>query len=159
MGLKTRLGAGAIGLAVVALGLAILVLVLAGRLGDFNPVLRPGCEFKPAPDPTWPPPAAVVGGVIAFALGRGLAYARERRPPAPPPPRWTELLVQGVLVLFLGAVAGLLLYETVALADTSAHAPITWYVRCAASVWPLPAFGATAVVCFLLGHWLWYARR
>ena len=159
MGLRSRVAAGVIGLLVAAAGLALLGLVLLGRLRDFNPMLALGCAAKPVPDPTWPPPAIVVACLLAFGVGRTIAYARERRnQPGPPPPAAARVVVQAVLVGFLGLVAGLLYYETVALSDTSVHAPITWYVRCAASVAPGWALLGATVTSLLAGHWLWYAR-
>jgi hypothetical protein len=67
--------------------------------------------------------------------------------------------VQAGLVVFLLLGAVLLAYETLALGDTSNHAPITYYIRCSYAVEkPATVVGALAV-SFILGHWLWSPRR
>ncbi|HVD02319.1 MAG TPA: hypothetical protein VNG93_14450 [Candidatus Dormibacteraeota bacterium] len=67
-----------------------------------------------------------------------------------------RLAVQLALVLFLGLSVWLLAYEALALADTSANWPITYYVRCFthANAWAA-GIGALAI-CTLLGQWVWY---
>lgn len=160
MGLKTRLAGAGIGLFVAAAGLGLAVLWLLGRLRDYNPILRAGCESKPQPDPTWPPPLIILAALTFFAAGAGLSVLQQRRGRRPvEPPRWTRLLVQGVLAAFLALVAGLLLYETLALAPGSRLAPITYYVRCAQSAAPLWTLAGAAAASGLAGHWLWYLRR
>jgi fructose-specific phosphotransferase system IIC component len=67
--------------------------------------------------------------------------------------------VQTGLVLFLLLGAVLLAYETIALADTSKHAPITYYIRCSYVVEKPATFIGAIVVSFILGHWLWSPRR
>jgi hypothetical protein len=59
--------------------------------------------------------------------------------------------------LLLGAV--LLAYETLALGDTSAHAPITYYIRCAYAVEKPATIAGVVAVSFILGHWFWSPRR
>lgn len=75
--------------------------------------------------------------------------------------RWRSpaLWVQVGLVVFLLLGAVLLGYETIALADTSLHAPITYYVRCSYAVEKPATFIGALVVSFILGHWLWSPRR
>jgi hypothetical protein len=46
------------------------------------------------------------------------------------------------------------LRETIALADTSEHAPITYYIRCSHAVEKPATFIAALVMSFILGHWL-----
>ena len=67
--------------------------------------------------------------------------------------------VQAVLVFFLLLGAVLLGYETIALSDSSAHAPITFYIRCAYAVEKPATFAGVLAVSFILGHWLWSPRR
>jgi hypothetical protein len=75
--------------------------------------------------------------------------------------RWRSpaIWVQAGLVVFLFLGALLLGYETIALADTSEHAPITYYIRCSYAVEKPATFIATLVMSFILGHWLWSPRR
>jgi hypothetical protein len=68
-------------------------------------------------------------------------------------------LVLAALTFFLLLVAALLAYETFALANFDRFWPITFYVRCAAEVAPLPTVAGASVICFLLGQWLWYPER
>jgi fructose-specific phosphotransferase system IIC component len=67
--------------------------------------------------------------------------------------------VQAGLVLFLLLGAVLLGYETIALGDTSVHAPITYYVRCSFAVAKPATYLGAIVMSFILGHWLWSPRR
>jgi fructose-specific phosphotransferase system IIC component len=67
--------------------------------------------------------------------------------------------VQMGLVVFLLLGAVLLGYETIALGDTSKHAPITFYIRCSYAVERPATFIGALVVTFILGHWLWSPRR
>lgn len=67
--------------------------------------------------------------------------------------------VQAGLVVFLLLGAILLGYETIALGDTSAHAPITYYIRCSYVVEKPATIAGVLVVSFVLGHWLWSPRR
>ena len=67
--------------------------------------------------------------------------------------------VQAGLVIFLLLGAVLLGYETLALANTSAHAPITYYIRCSYAVEKPATIGGTLALSFILGHWLWSPRR
>ena len=67
--------------------------------------------------------------------------------------------VQVGLVVFLLLGAVLLAYETIALADTNAHAPITYYIRCSYQVEKPATFIGSIVMSFILGHWLWSPRR
>lgn len=67
--------------------------------------------------------------------------------------------VQMGLVVFLLLGAVLLGYETIALGDTSKHAPITFYIRCSYAVEKPATFIGALVVTFILGHWLWSPRR
>ena len=77
------------------------------------------------------------------------------------PRRWPHpaIWVQAGLVVFLLLGAVLLGYETIALADTSQHAPITFYIRCSYAVARPATFSGALVVSFILGHWLWSPRR
>jgi len=93
---------------------------------------------------------------LSFLGGHLLGYVRESRDgpfldqPRGRPAFWLQLL----LPLFLTLVAGLIFYEAWALADP-ARWPITFYIRCAASVAPGQTLGASCVVCGLFGHWFW----
>ena len=62
--------------------------------------------------------------------------------------------VQAGLVIFL-----LLGYETIALGDTSEHAPISFYIRCSYAVEKQATIAGVLAVSFILGHWLWSPRR
>lgn len=77
------------------------------------------------------------------------------RPRLHNPAMWIQIGL--VLFLLLGAV--LLGYETIALGDTSEHAPITYYIRCSYAVEKPATFIGALVVSFILGHWLWSPRR
>jgi hypothetical protein len=69
--------------------------------------------------------------------------------------RTVRVMVQLGLLAFLGIAAGLLSYETWAVADPVRDWPITWYMRCYAHLQPgWTALGA-AGFCFLIGEWLW----
>jgi hypothetical protein len=78
-----------------------------------------------------------------------------------PPPRLRHpaIWVQAGLVIFLLLGAMLLGYETMALGDTSAHAPITFYIRCSYAVEKPATIAGVLAVSFILGHWLWSPRR
>lgn len=98
---------------------------------------------------------------VSFLGGHLLGYLRESRPllllPGQPrgrPAFWLQLL----LPAFLTVVAALLLYEAWALADPTRW-PITYYVRCATIVAPVPSVAAACAVCALLGHWFWAPRE
>ena len=67
--------------------------------------------------------------------------------------------VQAGLVIFLLLGAVLLGYETLALGETGAHAPITFYIRCSFAVEKPATFAGVLAVSFILGHWLWSPRR
>jgi hypothetical protein len=73
-----------------------------------------------------------------------------------PPPRLRHpaIWVQAGLVISV-----LLGYETMALGDTSAHAPITFYIRCSYAVEKPATIAGVLAVSFILGHWLWSPRR
>jgi fructose-specific phosphotransferase system IIC component len=73
--------------------------------------------------------------------------------------RKPAIWVQVGLVVFLLLGAVLLGYETIALGDTSKHAPITYYIRCSYAVERPATFVGALVVSFVLGHWLWSPRR
>jgi hypothetical protein len=75
--------------------------------------------------------------------------------------RWRNpaIWVQAGLVVFLLLGAVLLGYETVALGDTSRHAPITFYIRCSYAVEKPATVVAALVLSFIAGHWLWGPRR
>jgi hypothetical protein len=73
--------------------------------------------------------------------------------------RHPAIWVQAGLVIFLLLGAVLLGYETVALGDTGAHAPITFYIRCSYAVEKPATIAAVLAVSFILGHWLWSPRR
>jgi fructose-specific phosphotransferase system IIC component len=75
--------------------------------------------------------------------------------------RWRNpaVWVQVGLVVFLLLGAVLLGYETIALGDSSKHAPITFYIRCSYAVEKPATFVGAVVVSFILGHWLWSPRR
>jgi fructose-specific phosphotransferase system IIC component len=73
--------------------------------------------------------------------------------------RSPAIWVQAGLVVFLLLGAVLLGYETIALADTSEHAPITYYIRCSYAVEKPATFVGALVLSFIVGHWLWSPRR
>jgi hypothetical protein len=73
--------------------------------------------------------------------------------------RSPAIWVQAGLVLFLLLGAVLLGYETIALSDTSQHAPITYYIRCAYAVEKPATVAGVVAVSFILGHWFWSPRR
>jgi hypothetical protein len=65
--------------------------------------------------------------------------------------------VQLALVLFLALSVGLLAYEALALADTHANWPITYYVRCFTHTNAWAAGIGALAICTLLGQWVWYS--
>ena len=73
--------------------------------------------------------------------------------------RSPAIWVQAGLVVFLLLGAVLLGYETIALGDTSVHAPITYYIRCSYAVAKPATFVGALVLSFIFGHWLWSPRR
>ena len=73
--------------------------------------------------------------------------------------RTARLVVQSALVLFLLLSVALLAYEALALADTSANWPITYYVRCFAHANAWAAGIGALAICSLLGQWVWYPAR
>jgi fructose-specific phosphotransferase system IIC component len=75
--------------------------------------------------------------------------------------RWRNpaIWVQVGLVVFLLIAAVLLGYETIALADSSKHAPITFYIRCSYAGEKPATFIVAVVLIFIAGHWLWSPRR
>jgi hypothetical protein len=92
---------------------------------------------------------------LSFVGGHLLGYVRLGSRPLPGPPSghpalWLQLL----LPAFLTVVAGLLLYEAWSLADP-ARWPITYFVRCATIVAPIPSIAVGCFICALIGHWLW----
>lgn len=110
-----------------------------------------------------PPAVMVATCVAAFGLGRlaGLLTPVATARLASWPPSRTPGMVatQLLLVAFLGLVAALLAYETVALANPTRLWPITFYVRCAEVVAPGRTLIGAAAVSFVLGHWLWFPPR
>jgi hypothetical protein len=69
------------------------------------------------------------------------------------------LIIHGVLVLVLGLVTSLLVYETIALSATDINWPITYSVRCFVSSNLVAAAVGAAAFCFLLGHLIWYPEE
>ena len=95
----------------------------------------------------------VLGGWLeADAVPRGVdeGLAASRR---------AKLVVQGLLVVFLGLLVVLLVYEAIALADAGANWPITYYVRCFANTNGWAAGVGAFAMCLLLGQWAWYPQR
>jgi hypothetical protein len=67
------------------------------------------------------------------------------------------LIIQGLLLLFLLEVAGLLTIEAVTL-QTGVW-PITYYVRCAYDAAGYQSMLAAAAILFLVGRWFWLPAR
>jgi sterol desaturase/sphingolipid hydroxylase (fatty acid hydroxylase superfamily) len=150
--------------------LGLLLVAAAGSAGALVWVTVAGIALRAAPCPHDPPlrigqvkePLLIVAGCLAFfLLGHGLARlqgfdfpaARSRRSRR----RARVIFVQSVLTAFLLLVAGLLAFETYALAV--GIWPITYYVRCSDEIAAWAAVPAAAVASFLLGRWLWYPYR
>jgi len=95
---------------------------------------------------------------VSFLAGHLLGRVRESR--GGPLPRqqagrsafWVGLLVPMLLTL----LPGLLFYEAWALTDP-ARFTITYYVRCASIVAPVPTLATACIICGLMGHWFWPA--
>lgn len=146
-------------LSLIGLALWVLVASLA--------VQGTPCHNPPHRVGQWPPLLIVAMCAGAFALGRLAGYWRDPagRVAAGAGPSWSRrrvrvaVVVQSALAGFLLLVAILLAYETYSLAQPERLWPITYYVRCANEIATLPTAGGAAVICFLLGHWLWYPRR
>ena len=73
-------------------------------------------------------------------------------------PRKNEaLLIQGLLLVFLIEVFGLLTIEMLTLANNVW--PITYYVRCAYNAAGTQSMLAAAAILFLVGRWFWLPAR
>ncbi len=139
-----------------SLGITSVLVFAAARVGRTAP-----CSDPPARVGQIPPLVIIGLAVAAFASGRLAGRLRD--------PGWSRptlgasgsrripwvIVVQAVLTGFLTLVAALLGFETYAL-TVKGFWPITFYVRCANDVAPLPTLAGTLTICFLLGHWLWY---
>ena len=100
-----------------------------------------------------------IGGFVGGHVLAGWLEATDPPRAADPGGRWPKVVVQLLLVVFLGLVAILLAYEGLALSDVGANWPITYFVRCFAhtNAWAT-GVGAFAI-CTLLGQWAWYPQR
>jgi hypothetical protein len=153
---------------VKSLNLALLGLgvVALGGLGVWTILSVSGLEAVPCHPPLFQPhpPAWLSVGACVAAFGLGHLVGRSRRRqllwrPRPRPRPQVALYVHLALVALLLVGAGLLAYETLALAFNTRFWPITYYVRCGAESAAWATIPGAAVVYFLVGHWLWFPSR
>jgi hypothetical protein len=155
---------------------AALLCVCGVSIVIANPLLEVGaCGTSPKAVgwPVWV--AFILGGIIAFGLGRLMGHWRDFSH------EWEEYtapsrieLEQGVTArshhrravtvrLFLAAtltlVTGLLAYETWAVWNGQPWWAITDFVRCASNAATWQTLIASTVLLFLAGHWLWHPVR
>ncbi len=78
-----------------------------------------------------------------------------------------RMWLQGIVVVVLAILFGLLTYETYSLVVLDAHPdsslwPITWFVRCLSTITIVATIASLVVVCIIcafFGKWLWYRPR
>lgn len=130
----------------------------------------PPCSNPPQLDAN-PPQWVVVGTCLAaFVLGHFTARSqrinhdhsarhdvKEAEHPENDPRKKEALIIQGLLLVFLLEVVGLLIIETVTL--SRGVWPITFYVRCAYDAAGLQSTAAAASILFLVGRWFWLPAR
>jgi hypothetical protein len=147
------------GLAAVAI-IAWLIWALVASL-----TLRGTPCHNPPAGISWPQPLVVGVCLLFFAAGHFAGYLRDPGSSLRPAMalRFGHIRVAAIvlaaLTVFLLLIAALLAYETFALANFDRFWPITFYIRCAAEIAPLPTVGGGLIICFLLGQWLWYPER
>jgi hypothetical protein len=142
------------------LGLGVAAL---GGLAVWTILSVSGLEAVQCRPPAFPPqpPAWVSVGACTAAFGLGHVVGRSRRRqliwrPRPQPRPSAALYVHLALVALLLVGAGLLAYETLALAFNTRFWPITYYVRCGTESAAWATIPGAALVYFLVGHWLWF---
>jgi hypothetical protein len=158
-------------ISLIILAAAAVVLVSGLWLAGSYMVMHssPPCSNPPRLNPS-PPQLVVVGlCLLAFVIGHATArwqaidrrhLRRHRAENRPAPERDTRkkdaLIVQGLLLVFLVEILGLLVIEMSTL--SRGVWPITYYVRCAydAAGWPT-TYTAMAIL-FLVGRWFWLPR-
>jgi hypothetical protein len=159
------------GVSLVVLGAAAVVLVIGLGLSVTYLVTHssPPCSNPPQRNSN-PPQLAVVGlCLLAFVIGHATArwqaidpshLHRHRSENRPAPERDTRkktaLIVQGLLLLFLVEIFGLLVIEMSTL--SRGVWPITYYVRCAYDAAGWPATYTAMAILFLVGRWFWLPR-
>jgi hypothetical protein len=75
---RIRITPRVVAFAIVALALLVLAGWVLFQAGTYNPELPSGCESKRDPNPLFPIPWIVTGGVIAFLAGGVAARVRAR---------------------------------------------------------------------------------
>jgi hypothetical protein len=164
---RVLLDSAAIGPALV-LGLVVATAGLLLVTGQMHPYDVGVCITRAGPPPTQPPPPApawwreaiLVANVAGFAIGHATSHLRSRVEAHRAPPgsgRAGSRIVQAVLIVFLAGGALLSAYEALSVVpDVSSPSfwPISYYVRCVNDVAPYQTLLGSAVVAFLLGHWL-----
>ena len=168
---RVLLDSAAIGPAFV-LGLVVALAALLLISGHVHPHDVSACLTRVGHPPPQPPSqpdwwrVAILGAnVVGFAIGHASGQLRSRVEQHRPPPESARVgsrIVQGMLIVFL--LGGVLLsaYETLSVVpDVSPPSfwPISYYVRCVNDVAPVETLLGSAVVAFLLGHWLCYPGR
>lgn len=156
---------------VVAAGTLLGGLVLAGTYTFTHPGTP--CTNPPQLEGS-PTQWVVVGlGVGGFVLGHLTArfqlvdphtISRHPRPgeepkvlPQDDPRKRDGLIVQGLLLVFLAEVIGLLVIEITTISN---HVwPITFYVRCAYNANGRWSTAVAVAIMFLVGRWFWLAPR
>jgi len=160
-----------IGLVIVALASAAgLGYLISAMLGLVDQPSVAACMLEHGPpkqpvSPPWNPPGLHWVGVqllvcfAGFFAGNVLGHQRldtiadARGGTVQQSAPNTVLQVAVVALFFVGSVG--LGWETFAVAhDNPQWWPITWFVRCANDVYPLPTLAGALVVSTLVGHWL-----
>ena len=168
---RVLLDSAAIGPAFV-LGLVVAVAALLLISGHLHPHDVRACLTRvgrpppqPSSEPDWWPVVLLGASVVGFAIGHASGQFRSRVEAHRPPPESARVgsrIVQSVLILFLVGGAVLSAYETLSVVpgdSTPSFWPISYYVRCVNDVAPVETLLGSAVVAFLLGHWLCYPGR
>ena len=155
-------------LIVLAIAAVILAYGLVLAVGYMVMHSSPPCTNPPQRSSNPPQLVAVGLCLLLFVVGHVTArwqeinrvhLGRHRAPDAPPErdPRKKEgLIIQGLLLVFLVEVLGLLVIEISTLSRSVW--PITYYVRCSYDAAGWPATLTAAAILFLIGRWFWLPR-
>ena len=124
----------------------------------------PPCSNPPQRNSNPPQLVAVGLCLVFFVIGHMTArwqeidrqHIRRHRQPASPAPERDPRKREGLIMVFLVEVLGLLVIEMSTL--SRGVWPITYYVRCAYDAAGWPATLTAAAILFLIGRWFWLPR-
>ncbi len=140
-------------LIVLAIAAVILAYGLVLAVGYMVMHSSPPCSNPPQRSSNPPQLVAVGLCLLLFVIGHVTARWQEMERD----PRKKEgLIIQGLLLVFLVEVFGLLVIEMSTL--SRGVWPITYYVRCAYDAAGWPATLTAAAILFLIGRWFWLPR-